>query len=214
MGRICVSSAHIAGHNCATGVSHDENMVADRQPHHPLHLSTQRVINGHLELGRASQTGHWSQQAFSKCTHHARHAPWRSKPPRGARAQLQLRCVAGILSRGPCPGATLQTQFRRRCHPHARCHSELRPQARGLRRSGPRPRRRRRGPAHALRSLAERTDTDVELAAKREVLLRAAEPRQRVAHENLGRSTERGARADTHAVLFPSMAPPLSCPRP
>lgn len=105
MGRICVSSAHIAGHNCATGVSHDENMVADRQPHHPLHLSTQRVINGHLELGRASQTGHWSQQAFSKCTHHARHAPWRSKPPRGARAQLQLRCVAGDLVAGTLPGS-------------------------------------------------------------------------------------------------------------
>lgn len=71
MGVIVIKWAHIAGHNCATGVLHKENVLADRKPHHPIHFPPQRVINGHLELGWEGQSGHGSQQAFSKTTHQA-----------------------------------------------------------------------------------------------------------------------------------------------
>lgn len=61
--------AHIAGHNCATGVLHKENVFADWKPHHPIHFPPQGIINGHLELGWKGQSGHGSQQAFSKPIH-------------------------------------------------------------------------------------------------------------------------------------------------
>lgn len=63
IGGIFVKWAHIAGYSCATGVLHEENVFADRKPHHPIHFPPQGVINGHLELRWESQSGYRSQQA-------------------------------------------------------------------------------------------------------------------------------------------------------
>lgn len=67
--------AHIAGHNFATGVPHEVNVFADRQPHHPVHFPPQGVINDHLELGWDGQSRHRSQQAFCKPTHVCSNVP-------------------------------------------------------------------------------------------------------------------------------------------
>lgn len=83
IGEIFVERAYITGHNCAIRVPHVENVVADWQPHHPIHFPPQGVINGHLELVWEGQIGHGSQQAFLKPTHHTRQRPWVIQAPMG-----------------------------------------------------------------------------------------------------------------------------------
>lgn len=75
MGGIFIKWAHIAGHNCTTGILHKENVFVDWKPHHPIYFPPQGVINGHLELGWEDYSGHESQQTFSKPTHDALQQP-------------------------------------------------------------------------------------------------------------------------------------------
>lgn len=80
MGGIFVKWAHIAGYNYAIGILHEENVFADRKPHHPIYFPPQGVINGHLELRWESQSGYRSQQASpnpTPCTA----SPWMIQAP-------------------------------------------------------------------------------------------------------------------------------------
>lgn len=83
IGRIFIEWAHIAGHNCAIRVPHDETVFADWQPHHPIYFPSQGVINSHLELVWEGQNGQGLQQAFWKPTHHRRQLPRVIQAPTG-----------------------------------------------------------------------------------------------------------------------------------
>ena len=75
MGGIFIKWAHIAGHDCATGILHEESVFADWKPHHPIYFPPQGVINGHLKLGWEDESGHELQQAFCKPTHNEEQLP-------------------------------------------------------------------------------------------------------------------------------------------
>lgn len=221
IGGIFIEWAHIAGHNCAIWVPHDETVLADWQPHHPIHFPPQGVINDHLELVREGQNEQGVRRAFLKPAPCARQLSWLIQVPTGY-SGLRPTPVSLCPTRW-CHRSILQQNnfatrgsLQRPSEPHLlrappRCPQVPAPSP--PQDPAPAPAPPAGSPAHVLRGLAERTDADVEVSAVREVLLEAAEPRQRIAQENLGGGV-RGWGWGSMKVWVGPRHPPRSPPHP